>query len=202
MAQAFEGAQPQVVRGKQKFKPASTSQQPKEFGDDDDEFQREALNIMHDKRVFRGNTHNMNLLQTNMTASQKDDQRIKVEQEKKKIEMIKAQLLKYKQLKHKPSPYDLRPGPAARIEVDLTYFLTEQNRPKPIETEVKCQTDNFIPKPPTPKYVPKKTGIDKNTQIEDYDLFDYDREVQPILNVLLTKSVEQALLEVEEESEL
>jgi len=25
--------------------------------------------------------------------------------------------------------------------------------------------------------VPKKTGIDKDTQIEDYDLFDYDREV-------------------------
>lgn len=49
---------------------------------------------------------------------------------------------------------------------------------------------------------PKKTGIDKITQIEDYDLFDYDREVTPILNVLLTKSVEQALLEVEEETEL
>jgi hypothetical protein len=47
-----------------------------------------------------------------------------------------------------------------------------------------------VPKPPTPKYVPKKTGINKDTQIEDYDLFDYDREVQPILNVLLTKSVE------------
>ena len=40
------------------------------------------------------------------------------------------------------------------------------------------------------------------TQIGDYDLFDYDREVQPILNVLLTKSVEQAILEVEEETEL
>jgi len=52
--------------------------------------------------------------------------------------MIKAQLLKYKQQKHKPSPYDLRPGPPARIEVDLTYFLTEQNRPKPLEVEVKC----------------------------------------------------------------
>jgi hypothetical protein len=50
--------------------------------------------------------------------------------------------------------------------------------------------------------VPKKTGIDKITQIEDYDLFDYDREVQPILNVLLSKTVEQALLEVEEETEL
>jgi len=67
---------------------------------------------------------------------------------------------------------------------------------------VKIQTDEFQPKPATPPYVPKKTGIDKITQIEDYDLFSYDREVQPILNVLLTKTVEQAFLEVEEETEL
>ena len=71
-----------------------------------------------------------------------------------------------------------------------------------MEKEIKCQTDKFQDKPESPKYGPKKTGIDKITQIEDYDLFDYDREVQPILNVLLTKSVEQALLEVEEETEL
>jgi len=51
--------------------------------------------------------------------------RIKEEQERKKIEMIKSQLLAYQRQKHKPSPYDLVPGPPARIEVDLTYFLTE-----------------------------------------------------------------------------
>ena len=96
----------------------------------------------------------------------------------------------------------MRPGPPARIEVDLTYFLTEQGREQPEENNVKIQTDEFLPKPPSPKYVPKKTGIDKVTQIGDYDLFEYDREVQPILNVLLTKSVEQAILEVEEETEL
>jgi hypothetical protein len=45
---------------------------------------------MHDKRVFRGNTHNLTLLNTNMTAQQKDDKRIEIEQERKKIEMIKA----------------------------------------------------------------------------------------------------------------
>ncbi len=84
----------------------------------------------------------------------------------------------------------------------MTYFLTEQGRAAPEEQNVKTQTDEFQPKPPSPKYVPKKTGIDKITQIGDYDLFDYDREVQPILNVLLTKSVEQAILEVEEETEL
>ena len=96
----------------------------------------------------------------------------------------------------------MRPGPPARIEVDLTYFLTEQGRAPPEECNVKTQTDEFLPKPPSPKYVPKKTGIDKTTAIGDYDLFDFDREVQPILNVLLTKSCEQAILEVEEETEL
>ena len=71
----------------------------------------------------------------------------------------------------------MRPGPPARIEVDLTYFLTEQGRAAPEECNVKVQTDAFLPKPPSPKYVPKKTGIDKITQIGDYDLFDFDREV-------------------------
>lgn len=137
-----------------------------------------------------------------MTPAQKEEQRIAVEREKRKVEMIKQQLIEFKKQKSKTSPYDLRPGPPARIEVDLTFFLTEQNKTQPEEANVKIQTDVFQPKPPTPTYVPKKTGIDKITQIGDFDLFDYDREVQPILNVLLTKTVEQALLEVEEETEL
>lgn len=134
---------------------------------------------------------------------QKEELRIKAEREKKKVEMIKSQLIEFKKSKNKISPYELRPGPPARIEVDLTYFLTEQNKPhRPEETEVKVQTDDFVARPPTPPYIPKKTGIDKITQIEDYDLFDFDDEVQPILNVLLSKTVEQAILEVEEETEL
>lgn len=104
--------------------------------------------------------------------------------------MIKTQLLNFKQQKHKPSPYDLRPGPPSRIDVDLTFYLTENNFKKPAEIEIKTQTDEFHPRPQTPPYVTKKTGIDKITQIGDYDLFDYDREVQPILNVLLTKTIE------------
>ena len=200
MTELFEGAQPQVVRSKQKYKDTSAYYAGGSL-DENDEEARNALNIMYDKRVFRGNTHNINLLKS-MTPAQKEEQRIKMEREKKKVEMIKMQLVEFKKQKAKASPYDLRPGPPARIEVDLTFFLTEQGREKPREIEVKCQTDAFQQKPQSPKYIPKKTGIDKITQIEDYDLFDYDREVQPILNVLLTKSVEQALLEVEEETEL
>lgn len=185
------GAQPKVVKGKTKFNEEPT-------GEDE----RTALNIMHDKRVHRGNTHNVNAIKQNLTPAQKEELRIKEEREKKKVEMIRQQLILFKTAKKKPSPYDLRPGTPARIEVDLTYFLTEQNNERPQESDVKVQTDEFIEKPPTPPYVPKKTGIDKITQIEDYDLFDYDREVQPILNVLLTKTVEQSILEVEEEAEL
>lgn len=120
---------------------------------------------MYDKRVFRGNTYNMTMLkQQNLTPMQKEELRIKAEREKKKVEMIKSQLIEFKKAKNKISPYDLRPGPPARIEVDLTYFLTEQNKPRrPEENEVKCQTDEFVPRPPTPPYVPKKTGIDKIT---------------------------------------
>ena len=82
MTQTFEGAQPKVVRQKQKFKNYDAFE---EDGEDD----RQALNIMYDKRVFRGNTHNMNLLKKNLTPAQKEEQRIKQEREKKKVEMIK-----------------------------------------------------------------------------------------------------------------
>jgi len=43
---------------------------------------------MYDKRVFRGNTHNIKMLKS-LTPAQKEEQRIKMEREKKKVEMIK-----------------------------------------------------------------------------------------------------------------
>ena len=52
----------------------------------------------------------------------------------------------------------------------------------------------FYEKPPSPKYIPKKTGIDAATQVEDYELFDFDREVAPICNVIATKILEQVFI--------
>ena len=80
----FEGAAPQVVKGKNKFRKTDA------YGlDEEDDDNRDARNIMYDKRVFRGNTHNLNLLKANMTPAQKEEQRIKHERELKKVEMIK-----------------------------------------------------------------------------------------------------------------
>ena len=64
MSQTFEGAQPQVVRDKRKFRASKENSMTHNEGfyDQEDPEKREALNIMHDKRVFRGNTHNLNIL--------------------------------------------------------------------------------------------------------------------------------------------
>ena len=59
-----------MVRNKPKYKGPTEME---DIPEDD----REALNIMYDKRVFRGNTHNMNLLNSNMTPAQKEEIRIK-----------------------------------------------------------------------------------------------------------------------------
>jgi hypothetical protein len=61
--------------------------------------------------------------------------------------MIKQQLIEYKNSKKEKAPYELRPGPPPRIEVDLTEFLTEQNKFKPEEETVKTQTDEYFARP-------------------------------------------------------
>ncbi len=51
-------------------------------------------------------------------------------------------------------------------------------------------------------YIPKKTGIDVETQILDWELFDFDREVKPIAMVMAQKTLIQTALEIEEEEEM
>ncbi|KAM3876119.1 radial spoke head protein 3 homolog B-like [Diretmus argenteus] len=69
-------------------------------------------------------------------------------------------------------------------------------------TNAECQTDAVLDKPATPLFIPAKSGKDVATQIEEGELFDFDREVQPVLEVLVGKTLEQSLLEVMEEEEL
>jgi hypothetical protein len=77
-----------VVRGAHKYRGTKDGMLYPPIPEEEDG--RQALNIMYDKRVFRGNTHNLNILKQHLTPAQKEEQRIKEEREKKKIEMIKA----------------------------------------------------------------------------------------------------------------
>lgn len=69
-------------------------------------------------------------------------------------------------------------------------------------TEIEIQTDAFKDRPPSPLFIPAKSGKDAETQIEEGELFDFDREVEPVLEVLVGKTIEQSLEEVMEEEEL
>merc|ERR1740130_69901 len=105
-----------------------------------------------------------------------------------------------------PSVYDIQPAEKSYIPVDLASYLVEKGK-EVKHVDVQTQTDTFEPRPPTPPYIARKTGIDVATQIEESDIaqgfvFDFDLEVEPILQIIMGKTIEQAQMEVEEEEEL
>lgn len=65
------------------------------------------------------------------------------------------------------------------------------------------EPDFFVDTAPAAVFIPNEKGLDKYTQIYDRDpfLFDYESEVEPILQVLVGKSIEHARIEVIEEYE-
>ena len=75
-------------------------------------------------------------------------------------------------------------------------------RPTPITFEEIIQTDP-LPEPPQPLLIWQgKTGEDKGCQIEDGDLFNFDEEVQPLVHIIVSKTLEESRREVLEEEEL
>eukprot|EP00943_MAST-04B_sp_MAST-4B-sp1_P000237 g237.t1 len=141
-------------------------------------------NLMFDRRVVRGNTfHGLGAGTSPASMAQKQKPR--------------------KRRKEPVSIFDLRPKLNRNEPVNLEAYLVEQTNDVP-EVNETTQTDVFAEKDDKDDvYVPKKTGIDAYTQIEDADnLFKFDEEVEPILEILVGKTMEQALQEVEEEDEL
>lgn len=63
--------------------------------------------------------------------------------------------------------------------------MDEATRP---ELEADTQVDEFEDRPQTPDFVPRKTGVDVATQLEASDkIFDLEKEIQPLLAVLVGK---------------
>lgn len=150
-------------------------------------------NIMHDPRVIRGNTYRQ---QTLPTAAQPDPIDLQRQQEA----LRRRQARKRAQDKARPKSAEPVAG-RAHIEVQTELYLEELSD-RVEETDLGTQTDPFLDRPPSPLYIPAKTGVDVETQIEDGELFDFDLESKPILEVLVGKTIEQALMEVMEEEEL
>jgi F0F1-type ATP synthase assembly protein I len=150
-------------------------------------------NIMYDRRIVRGNTYAQNVLPS---TAQPDPIEIQRQQEARR--RAAARRRARQQLKPRsPEPVEGR----KHVDVQTELYLEELSD-RIEEGDAETQTDAFLDRPPTPLFIPAKTGVDVATQIEEGDLFDFDIEVKPILEVLVGKTMEQALLEVMEEEEL
>ncbi|KAK3766858.1 hypothetical protein RRG08_052001 [Elysia crispata] len=150
-------------------------------------------NIMYDRRVVRGNTYAQHTLPA---TAQPDPIEIQRQQENRR-RAIARKRAKDQLRPRSPDPVEGR----KHIDVQTELYLEELSD-RVEEADQECQTDAFLDRPPSPLFIPAKTGMDVATQIYEGDLFDFDVEVKPILEVLVGKTVEQSLLEVMEEEEL
>ncbi len=78
----------------------------------------------------------------------------------------------------------------------------EEITDRPIEQDVETQTLPFMDRPASPLFVRAKIGFDVETQIESGDLFNFDVEVEPLLEVLVGKTIHVSMLELMQEEEL
>ena len=68
--------------------------------------------------------------------------------------------------------------------------------------DIVSQTDAFLDRPPTPPFIPPKNGVDVSCQVEESEVFDLEFELQPIVSIIVSKTLEQSLMEVLDEEEL
>merc|ERR1719198_2126725 len=144
--------------------------------------------ITWDKRVHRGNTYGMYTQNA-------------IKEALEQAENPPAPPVRRKRRPKEKSPFDMGLPEKERIPVDLTDNLVAKEV-IPVLDSVEAQTDEFLPEQPTEQYQPQKTGVDESTQVEDGELFIFDLEAEPILEVLINKTLEQSIMEVEEEYEL
>lgn len=89
-----------------------------------------------------------------------------------------------------------------RHETIQTDKYLEELLTRPIESDAQCQTDLFLHRPPTPPHIISSVkSVNAETQVLDGELFDFDAEVEPLLEMMVGRTVEQSLLEVLNEEE-
>lgn len=147
------------------------------------------LTLMADPRVVRGSTfanaRQMTLARKTAPPLTKISARIEQTTEKSR------------------ASYSFEVKSFANSEMDLSQYLVERGVEKQEIRQAESQTEAFRQRPISPVYIPRKTGIDNYTQVDDVsDLFNFDAEVEPLLNVIVQKTLEQSLFEVKSEMEI
>lgn len=162
--------------------PQAAPSKRKTYRDDEEP---EVFNLMNDPRIIRGSTFAP-----------------KISQKTKKLPIRTKTVSTYRQFsagRRSSTP----PPVEGRVHMDLqTDDFLEELTDKPAASDCATQTQAILDRPASPLFVRAKIGKDIATQIEEDDLFDFDSEVVPILEVLCGKTIHVAMLEVMQEEEL
>ncbi|CAM9328562.1 unnamed protein product [Ectocarpus sp. 6 AP-2014] len=151
-------------------------------------------NIMYDRRVVRGNTY---AAQVVTQSAQRESLRLRQEHERRmRLEALRRrQAAEFSNMPRTPPPVQGR----MHMDAQTEEFL-EELTDRPVETSIETQTEAFMDRPSSPLFVPAKSGVDADTQVVVGELFDFDLEVEPILEVLVGKTLELSVLELMEAS--
>ncbi|CAD8110319.1 unnamed protein product [Paramecium sonneborni] len=142
--------------------------------------ERDACNIMWDKRVIRGNTYSsvLNKSEPITQTTIKRIQHTKVMTEKKEDETVHEE-----ETQTDPNVEEQTDKPPKHLKETQTEFIIEKIVPR--------------------LYMKEKTGIDQETQVwDDGELFNFEYEAEPILQVLVLKTLDLSRMEVLQEEEL
>lgn len=159
-------------------------------------------NLMNDRRIVRGNTYAAQVVPISAQAElQRAEEEAAKARKRERVALKKSQAeaSRAAELQRARTP-DAAEG--RRHAVIQTEPFLEELKEKVDEVVQETQTDPMLDRPPTPKFVPLKIGRDAETQINRGDLFNFDTEVDPILDAMVGKTLEQAMLEVLQEEEI
>lgn len=179
-------AAPKVVASKPKYKDPYGQQQ-----------EYVPQNIMYDKRVCKGSVHGATVIPAGSKSEELFMERKLQQQRAAKRRQMQATEQYTRHEIHTPEPLEGRQN----LDVQTDQFVEELTDKAPCY-EIGCQTTFKLEQPEIDYSIPVKDGTDFCAQIEDGDLFIFDDEVEPILQVLCGKTLEHSKMEVLEEEEI
>lgn len=155
-------------------------------------------NIMFDKRVVRGNTHTTEFikkpkeseLENKMQASIKEANMRRFERHAKRRAQNSAQ-------RKTGNVIEITPIPTYELLEELPKTLSGLPSSNWDQEQLELDREKL-----NVKYAKKPAGINQATSIDEKMLIDFDVTVEPLLIVLVGKSMEQGLIEVQQEEEL
>jgi hypothetical protein len=153
---------------------------------------------MFDRRVVRGNTFAALVVPTSLQPDPAIIERENEERQKRNAEIQEMRRRRHEEDEKRQTVEVEHEMPPQHHEEEQWDRLSNEDEALDPAT---IPPDFHVDRPKTPEFIPNEKGIDKETQVVDTELFDFELEVEPILQVLVGKSCENARIEVVEEWE-